>query len=51
LAPSAFAQKALRVIRRKQEEAYIGGREIMGIYLKRFFPGLLSRFVRRMKVS
>lgn len=51
LSPEAFAEKALRVIRRGREEAYIGGKEIMGIYLKRFLPGVLSRVVRGMKVS
>ncbi|MEQ8703533.1 MAG: SDR family oxidoreductase [Phaeodactylibacter sp.] len=51
LSPEAFAQKALRAIYKKKEEAYIGGREIMGIYLKRFLPGVLSRFVRGMDVK
>jgi dehydrogenase/reductase SDR family protein 7B len=51
LAPDLFAQKALKAIYRQKEEAYIGGKEIMGIYLKRFFPRLLSRIVRNVKVS
>ena len=51
LEPDAFAQKALRAIYQKKEEAYIGGREIMGIYLKRFLPGVLSRYVRGMDVN
>lgn len=51
LKPEAFARKALRVIAKQKEEAYIGGKEIMGIYLKRFFPGILSRYVRKMEVN
>jgi len=31
-------------------EAYIGGKEVLGIYLKRFFPKLLHRFVLKSKV-
>ncbi len=51
LPPDVFAQKALRAIRRGKEEVYIGGKEIMGIYLKRFLPGVLSRVVRKMDVN
>jgi dehydrogenase/reductase SDR family member 7B len=51
LPPEDFARKALRVIAKKKEEAYIGGKEIMGIYLKRFLPRVLSRYVRNMEVS
>lgn len=45
--PGLFAQKALRVIFKQKEEALIGGKEIFAVYLKRFFPGLLSKIVRR----
>lgn len=51
LEPNDFARKALRAIYKKKEEAYIGGKEIMGIYLKRFLPGVLSRVVRGMDVK
>lgn len=51
LEPNVFAQKALRAIYKKKEEAYIGGKEILGIYLKRFLPGVLSKHVRGMEVS
>ena len=44
--PRAFAQRLLRAVAREQEEVYIGGTEIYGIYLKRFLPGLLSRILR-----
>ncbi|MCO6487825.1 MAG: SDR family oxidoreductase [Phaeodactylibacter sp.] len=51
LAPEVFAEKALRAIAREKEEALIGGKEILGVYIKRFFPGLFSRIARGMKVS
>ncbi len=45
-----FAKKMLHAVRRKKFECYIGGKEVGGIYLKRFFPGLLHRIVLRSKV-
>jgi len=51
LEPAEFAQKALRAIYKKKEEVYIGGKEIIGIYLKRFLPGVLSKYVRGMDVN
>jgi short-subunit dehydrogenase len=52
LEPGVLAQKILRVVSRKQEEAVIGGfKETAAIYLKRFFPGLLSRIVRKVNVT
>ncbi|WP_338874954.1 SDR family oxidoreductase [Spirosoma sp. SC4-14] len=41
-----FARRLLRAVAAKKEEVYIGGKEIFGIYLKRFLPGLLSRILR-----
>lgn len=45
-----FARKMLSVIERKKNQASIGGREIMGAYLKRFFPNLLAKIIRKAKV-
>lgn len=42
---SDFSQKCLKVIERKKYEAYIGKKEVMGIYIKRLFPSLLHRLV------
>lgn len=44
------ARKTVRAIERGKEEVYIGGREVMAVYLKRFVPGLLSRILRTAKV-
>lgn len=43
--PDRFARIALRKIQQGKSEIYIGGKEIIGIYLKRFFPGLLRKIV------
>ena len=48
--PDSFAKKMLRAIEKQKFEAYIGGKEISGIYLKRFFPRLLHRVVLRSQV-
>ncbi|MEZ0610386.1 SDR family oxidoreductase [Fibrella sp. WM1] len=40
-----FARKMVRAVAQCKEEVYIGGREILGIYLKRFIPGLLSHIL------
>ena len=34
----------------KKEEVYIGGKEVNGIWLKRFFPKLFSKIIRKAKV-
>ncbi|MBB6370005.1 SDR family oxidoreductase [Chryseobacterium shigense] len=45
-----FAGKMLSAIRKKKNQASIGGQEVMGTYLKRFFPDLLAKIVRKAKV-
>ncbi|KMQ61681.1 short-chain dehydrogenase [Chryseobacterium angstadtii] len=45
-----FAKKMLSAIEKKKNQASIGGRETMGVYLKRFFPALLAKIVRKAKV-
>ncbi|GAB3961087.1 SDR family NAD(P)-dependent oxidoreductase [Spirosoma harenae] len=49
MAPDEFAQRLLKAVGAQKEEVYIGGSEIYGIYLKRFFPSLLSRILRKRK--
>lgn len=44
--PATCARQICNAVDRKREEVYVGGIEVMGIYLKRFFPGLLSRILR-----
>ncbi|KMQ58862.1 short-chain dehydrogenase [Chryseobacterium sp. BLS98] len=45
-----FARKMLSAIEKKKNQASIGGQEVLGTYLKRFFPNLLTKIVRKAKV-
>jgi short-subunit dehydrogenase len=47
---AAFVKKLVNAVESKKFEAYIGGKEVLGIYLKRFFPKLLHHFVLKSKV-
>lgn len=49
LEPDDFARRALKAIAAGQEEPIIGHKEVMSIYVKRFFPGLFSKILRRIK--
>lgn len=49
--PENLARKILRVLEAGKEEAYFGGKEILGVYLKRFFPAYFSRLIKRAKVT
>jgi short-subunit dehydrogenase len=40
------AKRILDAIYHKKEEVYMGGKEVLGVYLKRFFPRLLSKIIR-----
>lgn len=51
IAPERCAAALLRGVARGRNEVYVGGWEVAGIYLQRFFPSLLARVVRRMKFS
>lgn len=46
-----FAKKLIPKILSEKEEIYIGGKEIWGVYLKRFFPRLLNRMLRNAEVT
>jgi short-subunit dehydrogenase len=50
MSPERCAQKIIQGISQKKEEVYVGGKEIYGVLLKRFFPSLFSRFVKKAKV-
>ena len=49
--PSVLAAKILKALKNGKEEIYVGGRELVGVYLKRFFPRILSRVVRNAKTT
>lgn len=49
--PSVFARHLLRHRDAGREEVCIGGREVLGVWLKRWFPWLFSRIISRAKVT
>ncbi len=44
------AQKIVRAIEGQKEEVYMGGREVLGVYIKRFFPNVFSHIIKKAKV-
>lgn len=46
-----FVRRMLRAMARRKRQAHIGGRkEMFGIFMKRFFPGLFARFITKVNV-
>ncbi len=45
------AAKIVAAIKAKKEEVYIGGKEVKGVWLKRFFPLRFSKYMRTAKVT
>jgi hypothetical protein len=50
MSPERLAYKILAAIECGDEEVYIGGKEVLGVYLKRLFPGYFSRLIRKARV-
>jgi short-subunit dehydrogenase len=50
MSPEACAKALFRAMKNKKEEVYIGGKETLAVYLKRFLPGLFSKILRSAKV-
>lgn len=50
LPANIFARKMIKAVEKRKFEAYIGKREVSGIYLKRFFPKILHKVVLRSDV-
>ncbi len=44
------ARKIVAAIEKRKQEVYIGGKEVFGIYLKRFFPAIFTRIIRKVEV-
>ena len=52
LSPDDFARKARRAISRQKREVVIGGPlEVIAVYVKRFFPGIHARMIRKAAVT
>jgi dehydrogenase/reductase SDR family member 7B len=48
--PGVCSEKIVPAIEAERNEVYLGGKEIRGVYLKRFVPNLLARIIRRVPV-
>ena len=48
--PEWCALRIVRAIEKRREEVYIGGREVFGVYIKRFFPTIFSKLIRKVPV-
>lgn len=51
MTPREFADKLLPKVSAGKQEIYIGGKEIWAVYLKRLFPELLNKILKRIKVT
>jgi short-subunit dehydrogenase len=49
LTAEACAQQILKGIEKNQVEIFIGGKELKAIWVKRFFPTLFSKLIRKQK--
>jgi len=49
--PDRFAEKLLKAVIKKKSEVYIGGKEILTIYLKRFAPPILDWLIARVDTT
>ncbi|MFA5652510.1 MAG: SDR family oxidoreductase [Desulfomonilia bacterium] len=49
--PDACARKIIAAVEKGKPEVYIGGRELMGVYIKKFAPGLFDRIIRKARVT
>ncbi|MCD6347898.1 MAG: SDR family oxidoreductase [Bacteroidales bacterium] len=47
--PDVFASKVFKAVKKGRRQASFGGGEIIGVYLYKFFPGLLSSVLRKMQ--
>lgn len=51
ISPAQAAHKIVRAIHKQKPEVLVGGKELLMVYIKRFFPRLSRRIVRKIKNS
>lgn len=51
LTPQTFARRLLPKLDKREKEIYIGGKEILGIYLKRWIPSFFYKILRKVEVT
>lgn len=49
--PDEFAEKAIKVIAHKHRERLIGGKEVLAVQLKRFFPWIFNELINKYEVN
>jgi short-subunit dehydrogenase len=49
LSPETCADQILKAIETNKEEIFIGGKELRAVWVKRFFPKLFSKIIRKQK--
>ena len=50
LSVEEFSKRMIKAIQQEKFEAYIGKKEVLGVYLKRFFPRFLHSYVMKSQV-
>lgn len=45
------AKVMIQAVEKNKREVYFGGKEVMGVYLKRFVPSMFAKVVRMMKIK
>jgi short-subunit dehydrogenase len=45
------AEKIISAVNADKREVYIGGKEVLAVYLKRFFPSILAKIVKNYKIE
>jgi dehydrogenase/reductase SDR family protein 7B len=43
------ARQTLNAIRKNKDEVFIGGKELRAVWLKKYFPGLFTKMIRKQK--
>jgi short-subunit dehydrogenase len=51
LSTEECAEQILKAIEHNEEEIFIGGKELRAVWVKRFFPKLFSKMIRRQKAE
>lgn len=51
MSPQRCAEQIVRAIEERRREVYVGGREVLAIYLRRFAPGVLARLLPRVNAT
>lgn len=50
LKPETCARRIVKGLEKREEEFTVGGKETLGVYVKRFFPGIFSKMLNKVSV-